>query len=82
MNTAVARIQWQAEEVAWGAFVPYTIAKAAAERSIQRFGGRERDTSIDEAFTFAECDDGLDWKNWDFVPDGLLVWDAWLQSNK
>jgi hypothetical protein len=23
--------------------------------------------------------DSVDWLTWDYVPDGLLVWEAWLK---
>ena len=26
-----------------------------------------------------ECTPNQAWESWDFVPDGLLVWEAWLK---
>jgi isopentenyldiphosphate isomerase len=34
--TDEAMIKWQPEEVSWGAFVPYAVVEAAADRSIKR----------------------------------------------
>jgi 8-oxo-dGTP pyrophosphatase MutT (NUDIX family) len=96
MDTATESIVWQAEEVAWGSFVPYGIVAAAADRSIARlvrdnswpgqhpaFQSRNRleaDSPVDSAV--AKDDATIydaDWENWDFVPDGLLVWEAWTR---
>jgi len=90
MNPAKEVVKWQAEEVAWGSFVPYTVIEAAADRSIQRFvkagtwpgslpaiqsprKGMPTDADVDS------FEDKEGWKEWDFVPDGLLVWEAWLR---
>jgi isopentenyldiphosphate isomerase len=79
-------IQWQAEEVSWGEFVPYAVVEAAADRSIERcdpwpgilpkfqsrrkgqLSGPNNGSAISSA-----------WESWDFVPDGLLVWEAWVR---
>lgn len=87
MEMANERVQWQEEEVAWGSFVPYDIIEAAADRSIQRLAernewpsryppiqSRRKGVANEQALY-----DGRDWKIWDFVPDGLLVWEAWLR---
>lgn len=83
-NKDECKITWQPEEVAWGAWVPYSVVEAAADRSIQRCSAwpgkypkvqSKRKGNIDE-------DGGLGfdgWEDWDFVPDGLLVWEAWLE---
>ena len=82
-------VSWQEEEVAWGDFVSYPVIAAAADRSIQRLA---EDKSwpgsyppIQSAWKgeLKQDDDPIDskpqdWESWDFVPDGLLVWDAWL----
>jgi hypothetical protein len=79
-------VTWQEEEVDWGSFIPYPVILAAADRSIQRFANTQswpgtypplqsscRGTlGADLVFE----DDA--WTEWDFVPDGLLVWEAWL----
>ena len=83
-------IRWQEEEVAWGDFVPYTDIEKAAHLSIERLkkseewpgmGMLEEDayakhlTDGDHKSAPDEGDE--DWRGWDFVPDGLLVWEAW-----
>lgn len=94
MNTQTEQIRWQPEEVAWGSFVPYDVVQDAASRSISRLeesnqwpGPHPPLASRRHAGSGETCD-GKDkivpeflegeWKNWDFVPDGLLVWEAWL----
>ena len=87
MDTSKEQISWQEEEVAWGEFVPYAIVQAAADRSIQRFQAKGEwpgsEPLIQSASQGAAPDDvssdSDDWMAWDFVPDGLLVWEAWLQ---
>jgi isopentenyldiphosphate isomerase len=87
MDTSREKVSWQEEEVAWGEFVPYAIVQAAADRSIQRFQAKGEwpgsDPAIQSASQGAAPDDisydSDDWMAWDFVPDGLLVWEAWLQ---
>lgn len=77
-------ITFQEEEVDWGKFVPYDIIELAAEASIKRLVRQgswagslmdsENITISDEISNRKECNDEL---QWDFVPDGLLVWKAW-----
>lgn len=79
-------ISWQEEEVSWGDFVPYDIVESAADLSIQRLVSQsewpgilpavqsQRRGSKPTNVAYAE-----DWMTWDFVPDGLLVWEAWLK---
>ena len=88
-QTNLESVSWQEEEVAWGDFVSYPVIAAAADRSIQRLA---EDKSwpgsyppIQSAWKgeLKQDDDPIDskpqdWESWDFVPDGLLVWDAWL----
>ena len=33
----------------------------------------------DDAAVSHETENDIDWMEWDFVPDGLLVWEAWLK---
>ena len=88
-NSKLENVSWQEEEVAWGDFVSYPVIAAAADRSIQRLAEKrswpgsyppiqsawngELQQEADSAQSEAH-----DWGAWDFVPDGLLVWDAWL----
>jgi isopentenyldiphosphate isomerase len=87
MDTSREQISWQEEEVAWGAFVPYAIIQAAADRSIQRFHAKGEwpgseppiQSTLQGVAPTDVSYDSDDWTDWDFVPDGLLVWEAWLQ---
>ena len=79
-------VSWQKEEVAWGELVPYPTVVQTAKASIQRYQKRQtwpggkKDTT-----TLLEEDDETMENNidnvpeWDYVPDGLLVWEAWLE---
>eukprot|EP00980_Cylindrotheca_fusiformis_P000620 scaffold154_cov129-Cylindrotheca_fusiformis.AAC.37 len=87
MKTNEEEITWQDEEVAWGDFVPYPIIVAAADRSIRRFADKNEWPGtyppIQSELKGREpknisYEDGR-WADWDFVPDGLLVWEAWLR---
>jgi len=85
-------IKWQEEEVAWGGFVPYDVVEKSARLSIDRLkeGGKWPGTGMDEEEESEEVGDhnklveGSEevWKKWDYVPDGLLVWEAWLRWKK
>jgi len=33
----------------------------------------------DDVAVSQETENDIDWMKWDFVPDGLLVWEAWLK---
>eukprot|EP00978_Attheya_sp_CCMP212_P022922 scaffold69310_cov48-Attheya_sp.AAC.6 len=77
-------IAWQEDEVAWGEFVPYSMVEEAAVLSVDRLRQGQnwpgnsstilpRKTTLHLSM-FGNSDD---WKSWDFVPDGLLVWEAW-----
>jgi 8-oxo-dGTP pyrophosphatase MutT (NUDIX family) len=81
-------IEWQEEEVAWGAFVPYSIIMASARLAIQRmvslscYWPGESPYSLTLETTSRPSGagfDSVDWITWDYVPDGLLVWEAWLK---
>jgi 8-oxo-dGTP pyrophosphatase MutT (NUDIX family) len=84
-NTKLEAIKWQEEEVAWGGWVSYDIVEAAGALSIKRL----KEEGVWPGTCAAESDEikGKDcieekqelWESWDFVPDGLLVWVAWLQ---
>jgi 8-oxo-dGTP pyrophosphatase MutT (NUDIX family) len=79
-------ISWQEEEVAWGNYVPYKIVELAADASVDRlvkrgdWPGSDRGDDIAPAPAVVPTWDhgGVSrWDTWDFVPDGLLVWEAW-----
>lgn len=79
-DTTIEKISWQEEEVAWGDFIPYDIIEGAADMSIDRLvklgtwpGGRDKYIAKDDKELKAFV---KEWANWDFVPDGLLVWEA------
>jgi len=90
MDPASETVSWQEEEVSWGEFVPYDIVEASADLSIQRllakkewpgtlpviqskWRGRQ---PTNQRF---ESGGAEQWDKWDYVPDGLLVWEAWLR---
>lgn len=82
------KVQWQEEEVAWGALVPYAVVEAAADLSISRFAQKQEwpgqyppiQSSRKGCAPDIPLDDSVRrWDSWDFVPDGLLVWEGWLQ---
>ena len=81
------------EEVQWGEFVPYEVVEVAAALSVDRLkaGGswlkvaaRNYD-GIDNAQMMENIQVLRNeyahqaWDSWDFVPDGLLVWEEWLK---
>jgi 8-oxo-dGTP pyrophosphatase MutT (NUDIX family) len=86
MNSEQETVTWQEEEVAWGDFVPYSIITSAADRSILRFAAAKKWPGkyppIQSELKGSEPEGGSyesgAWMTWDFVPDGLLVWEAWL----
>ena len=72
--------------------MPYDVVEMAADASVDRlvrrgdWPGSDDDRVIDEiasaptvSLTTREHDDDGEsrWETWDFVPDGLLVWEAW-----
>ena len=80
-DTTIEKISWQEEEVDWGDFIPYDIIEGAADMSIDRLvklgtwpGGRDKYIAKDDKELKAFV---KEWAFWDFVPDGLLVWEAW-----
>ena len=87
MRSDEETVTWQEEEVDWGRFVPYPVIVAAADRSIERFAQSQTwpgtyppiQSPLGGALPEGTVEDDDTWKEWDFVPDGLLVWEAWLQ---
>lgn len=91
-------VTWQPEEVAWGSFVPYTTVEAAADRSILRLAERgawpgrhppvQSPRRGEDNIDCNDDDESIqdkavqNWRSWDFVPDGLLVWEAWLHATE
>ena len=102
INTTTDLIEWQKEEVAWGAFVPYNIVTAAAHLSIHRLQKDNKwpgcrfnlesvsssQNSIVSNASISKNENELSmvgddkWKTWDFVPDGLLVWESWIHEQR
>jgi 8-oxo-dGTP pyrophosphatase MutT (NUDIX family) len=87
MDTTTEKVVWQDEEVAWGDFVSYQAITAAADLSIQRAANQGTWPGLYPPIQ-SELKGTLDnnptnykdeWKEWDFVPDGLLVWEAWIE---
>jgi len=94
MNKETETVKWQEEEVAWGDFVPYPVVEAAADLSMQRLAALNKwpgrlpliqSPNTGQALvglSYAGDGDAKNgWTTWDFVPDGLLVWEAWLLDN-
>jgi isopentenyldiphosphate isomerase len=80
------KIKWQEEEVSWGDFVPYALVEAAADKSILRCDPwpgilpKFQSWRMGQILPHESCDThDEEWKTWDFVPDGLLVWVAWAR---
>ena len=79
-------IQWQPEEVDWGDFIPYSVVQQSATLSMERMKLLETTTGARKTIEEETPRMSLDDKNqayyssshWDFVPDGLLVWESWL----
>lgn len=85
-DTKLETIKWQEEEVAWGGWVSYDIVEAAGALSIKRLeeegvwpGTGAAESAVIKGMDSIEEKQELSWETWDFVPDGLLVWVAWLQ---
>jgi 8-oxo-dGTP pyrophosphatase MutT (NUDIX family) len=84
-------ISHQEEEVQWGSFVPYDDVCTAADLSIYRLyencqwpGSVPPIQSSTDTWRSDNKDPNARSKamligSWDFVPDGLLVWEAWLR---
>lgn len=87
-DTELESITWQEEEVAWGDFVPYDIVEMAGDMSIDRliekgvwpgseYSNENSKSATDDAAMKNKYGNISPWDSWDFVPDGLLVWEAW-----
>lgn len=83
MDTNVESITLQEEEVQWGSFIPYNDIVHEASLSIQRLRNNNQwpgtSSSDNEHGSSKERNQIEKIQNWDFVPDGLLVWEAWLK---
>jgi len=95
MDTNNESVAWQEEEVAWGDFVNYNVVMASADLSMQRaasagtWPGYSIQSRLEGTMSIEEADINNSklavtaysesWKEWDFVPDGLLVWKSWLE---
>lgn len=85
MMSAIETVTWQKEEVDWGTFVPYSVIMAAAD-AIDRLANKNEwpgsypaiQSDQKGALLPGHEYEEMAWKEWDFVPDGLLVWEAWL----
>ncbi len=77
------QISWQEEEVQWGNFVAYDIVQKSGALSIRRLLEANKwpgkDSDIEETLGSIETTIARDEDKWDYVPDGLLVWNAWLK---
>ena len=76
-------IRWQPEEVAWGDFCDHGIVVQSADMSIARLLEQQKwpgKVPLDwDERTRVAVDTNEPWASWDYVPDGLLVWQAWLE---
>ncbi|KAL3802436.1 hypothetical protein ACHAWO_004738 [Cyclotella atomus] len=83
-------ISWQEEEVQSGQFVNYDVVEVAAAISIDRLAQRDEWPGVAFEIDASEISENVAnlkkqygnnqvWESWDFVPDGLLVWVAWLK---
>jgi len=81
--SGVDSISWQEEEVQWGDFVPYDVVANSAALSIARLRQTGRnDGHASEVLTpccSIKGNEVRDEDKWDYVPDGLLVWMAWIK---
>ena len=79
-------IKWQEEEVQWGGWVSYRDIESSATLSINRLKDRGNwpGSGIGTDNTMLEIDraSGFEGETWDYVPDGLLVWEAWVRWRK
>jgi isopentenyldiphosphate isomerase len=85
MDTTVESIKLQEEEVQWGSFVSYDVINDEAQLSIERLrnSGKWPGTCTSVHLNHMVNDYNVrNVRNWDFVPDGLLVWESWLNHLK
>lgn len=86
---AEEKVRLGADEVQWGGYVKYDVVEDAALLSINRLkergewpgSGDESDNELAPSDHLQNLE-GADWSTWDFVPDGLLVWEAWVRWRK
>jgi len=85
-DMSVDEIVWQEEEVSWGDFVSYDKVEKAGALSIGRlydagkWSGHESEVFMAlKAIQDLKIEGSGEEIKWDFVPDGLLVWVAWLK---
>ena len=88
-DTNLESISWQEEEVNWGDYMPYDVVQCAGDLSIDRLVKKGvwpgSNVNTDNTMSNQQCNDEVKRKygsdtacqTWDFVPDGLLVWEAW-----
>lgn len=87
-DPTIDEVKWQEEEVQWGDFVDYKMVEESAALCIERlvktgcWPGSDEDTNtIQTTSRYGSLAGGkmtLGY-DWDYVPDGLLVWVAWNQ---
>jgi 8-oxo-dGTP pyrophosphatase MutT (NUDIX family) len=83
-DSGLDRISWQEEEVQWGDFVSYDVVEKSRALSIDRlrqknqWPGRNGDALEVRIRTLMKENEGRQEDKWDYVPDGLLVWMAWI----
>jgi 8-oxo-dGTP pyrophosphatase MutT (NUDIX family) len=84
-------IKHQEEEVQWGSFIPYKDICYAADQSIIRLYNNNQWPGtippIQSSVSANRCNSNLVsaptvLDSYDFVPDGLLVWEAWLRYSE
>merc|ERR1712157_526866 len=79
-------VKWQKEEVTWGEFVPNEIVQDSAALSVNRLINKTEWPGNNDTFWKVQGShwetNNHEWKIWDYVPDGLLVWEAWLEYEK
>jgi len=72
-------IAWQPEEVAWGEWVSLEAVEYSAEKSMQRFVNQQEWPGFHSPTILGLNSTKLQ-DSWDYVPDGLVVWDSWLRN--
>ena len=65
--------------MSWGGYVKYAEVKHAAELSIGRLIDQEKWPGRVDRGTVTNNSKFSKLEKWDFVPDGLLVWDSWVE---
>eukprot|EP00546_Thalassionema_frauenfeldii_P018216 CAMPEP_0178907474 /NCGR_PEP_ID=MMETSP0786-20121207/7393_1 /TAXON_ID=186022 /ORGANISM="Thalassionema frauenfeldii, Strain CCMP 1798" /LENGTH=270 /DNA_ID=CAMNT_0020579281 /DNA_START=396 /DNA_END=1205 /DNA_ORIENTATION=- len=77
-------VKWQDEEVSWGDFVKYDLVVASANLSMNKLmkegkwpGAIPKTMKKRVEIAEIEIEEESELRHWDYVPDGLLVWEAW-----